>query len=323
MRNVIRRDPWARASSIYSSFEARWRIDAARIGGKSAGWISTDTNESIYPSVDDSYLVEYLSSVRIRSVLNRSPTTETMPFLHDFRISSMEHNRPFVQTKFEPSIWNVIRDHPLKNDAPFFLNYRQQELYSTADESNLFETIQDACGSTRPNPIPRSRPRKPVESYKSQAQRFERIVSFLSVMRFLADGVTLSRVEDGSTKFNRTPSPRSFRFYIGRGKRGLVGCARCKSPVPLFSVYLSVLSAWFIGRPFHLVVGGIKRGRKRRGGGDWKKLKKKEKGKEETVKEQRAGRVFSLDVHRFRELLRTFFSRRVGRELDSRNFELN
>lgn len=239
------------------------------------------------------------------------------------RFSNIQHNRPFVQTKFEPSIWNVIRDHPLKNDAPFFLNYRQQELYSTADESNLFETIQDACGSTRPNPIPRSRPRKPVESYKSQAQRFERIVSFLSVMRFLADGVTLSRVEDGSTKFNRTPFPRSFRFYIGRGKRGLVGCARCKSPVPLFSVYLSVLSAWFIGRPFHLVVGGIKRGRKIRGGGDWKKLKKKEKGKEETVKEQRAGRVFSLDVHRFRELLRTFFSRRVGRELDSRNFELN
>lgn len=185
------------------------------------------------------------------------------------RFSNIQHGtQPPVRTN---EIWIIDRKrHPrssIKKRCSFFLNYRQQELYSTADESNLFETIQDACGSTRPNPIPRSRPRKPVESYKSQAQRFERIVSFLSVMRFLADGVTLSRVEDGSTKFNRTPSPRSFRFYIGRGKRGLVGCARCKSPVPLFSVYLSVLSAWFIGRPFHLVVGGIKRGRKRRGGG--------------------------------------------------------
>lgn len=48
-----------------------------------------------------------------------------------------------------------------------------------------------------------------VESYKLQAQRFVRI---LSVMRFLADGVTVFEgEEDGGIK--KIQSERSFRFY--------------------------------------------------------------------------------------------------------------
>lgn len=158
-------------------------------------------------SIHDSYNI-FPPSTSER-IPNRSPTDRNRDSRP--RFPNIPHTATVythVETEFKRSIWSVIRDQRLVISVAVTLGGKETSKLSLRDTqllvdcSNLFRRIL--------------RPTDPsitilvnVESYKLQAQRFVRI---LSVMRFLADGVTVFEgEEDGGIK--KIQSERSFRFY--------------------------------------------------------------------------------------------------------------
>ena len=115
-----------------------------------------------------------------------------------------------------------------------------------------------------------------VESYKLQAQRFVRIVPFLSVMRFLADGVSVSREEEDEDQENSIEAPAIVSVLYSVGNRGSAARDVNHSWHPFhFSPFISPFYPSDSSvQPLHLVAGELK---EEGGGRGWKKLKKEER----------------------------------------------
>lgn len=153
-----------------------------------------------------------------------------------------------------------------------------------------------------------------VESYKLQAQRFVRI---LSVMRFLADGVTAFEGEEDGDQENSIGAIVSVLYSVGN--RGPVARDVNHSWHPFhFSPFISPFYPSDSSvQPLHLVAGELKEE-----GGEGKRLKKKGGGKEEREKSRRSSfhrRAAFIDFANFSG--RSFSS--PARNSTPRNFQLN
>lgn len=153
-----------------------------------------------------------------------------------------------------------------------------------------------------------------VESYKLQAQRFVRI---LSVMRFLADGVTVFEGEEDGDQENSIGAIVSVLYSVGN--RGPAARDVNHSWHPFhFSPFISPFYPSDSSvQPLHLVAGELKEE-----GGEGKRLKKKGGGKEEREKSRRSSfhrRAAFIDFANFSG--RSFSS--PARNSTPRNFQLN
>lgn len=103
-----------------------------------------------------------------------------------------------------------------------------------------------------------------------------RIVPFLSVMRFLADGVSVSREEEDEDQENSIGAPAIVSVLYSVGNRGSAARDVNHSWHPFhFSPFISPFYPSDSSvQPLHLVAGELK---EEGGGRGWKKLKKEER----------------------------------------------
>lgn len=130
-----------------------------------------------------------------------------------------------------------------------------------------------------------------------------RIVPFLSVMRFLADGVSVSREEEDEDQENSIGAPAIVSVLYSVGNRGSAARDVNHSWHPFhFSPFISPFYPSDSSvQPLHLVAGELK---EEGGGRGWKKLKKEERRKSRRQFSSASG------VHRFANF--SFFFRRAG-----------